>query len=125
MVPYVFIYFILKLTTIDLNEQYKNNIKVFDNNIDRNYWFEILRIMAIYVWFFIAFIYITYSFSILSRHISSQYSNENKNKISQGKNALNSIFGILLFNSIFSLYLSLRSKRKSQIYFLKIIKIFY
>ena len=37
MVPFVFIYFILKLTTIDLNEQYKNNIKVFDNNIDRNY----------------------------------------------------------------------------------------
>ena len=75
--------------------------------------------MAIYVWFFIVFIYITYSLSILSRYISSKFSDKNKIKISQGKSVLNAIFGILIFNSIMSLYLSLRNKRKKSNLFYK------
>ena len=115
--PYTFIYFLLRLSTIDLDTQYKNNIKIFDNNVDTNYFFYIYRVLVQFPIFFIIFIYITYSLSILSQYISgkSKYFNNNKqSKISQGKSVLNSIFGILLFNSIFSIYLSLSLKKNNN-----------
>ena len=82
----------MRLSTIDLDTQYKNNIKIFDNNVDTNYFSYIYRVLVYFPRFFIIFIYITYSLSILSQYISgkSKYFNNNKqSKISQGKSVLN------------------------------------
>ena len=114
MSPYILIYFLLRLSTIDLEEKYKNNKKIFDNNVDSEYWFLIILLLAHLVQFFILFYYITYSLSLLSKYISSKSLNNKQSEISQGKSVLNSILGIILFNSIFSLYLSLNGEKNNS-----------
>ena len=105
MVPYVILYFILRLSTFNLEEQYKNNISIYNDIGKFDSYYDLVWIVILFLAYYVIFIYLTYSISNISQYIKKQNA-----KLSQEKSFLNGIFGILLITSIFSLYSLLKEE---------------
>ena len=104
MVPYVILYFLLRLSTIELNERYFNNIEPL-YNVNVEDYMDVGLLLWILFLYVIIFIYIVYSISTITIYL-----NIKSLKISSLKSLLNGIFVIIAISCIFSLYLSLKDE---------------